>query len=206
MRVGIVLRAAPIEHRRQIGAAAEPGLGRHHEAGVHVHRRHVRIVQMGDQRDARRPEPRVVGGAGNLLAEFGRELAEHGRDSGRRPSRTRGPCIIDITPPPPGRAAVVGAAPRRAHESAGARCRRAARRPAARPPAPRTPRRCRRAVARTRRARAALRVSRWLASIRISGLPFKPRPCGRHYGVECASAVEKNEPALFRHCYGKPCD
>jgi hypothetical protein len=51
-----------------------------------------------------------------------------------------------------------------------------------------------------------LRISRWLASIRISGYPFKPRPRGRHYGEECASAVEKNEPALFRHCCGKPCD
>ena len=49
------------------------------EARVHVHGRHVRIVRMRDQRDARGPEARIVVGAGNLLAEFRRELAVHGR-------------------------------------------------------------------------------------------------------------------------------
>ena len=38
------------------------------------------IAQMGDQRNARRPESRVGVGAGNLLAELGRELAEDGGD------------------------------------------------------------------------------------------------------------------------------
>src|SRR6266851_6603109 len=35
---------------------------------------------MGDERDAARPEPRIVGRPGNLAAEFGGELAEYGRD------------------------------------------------------------------------------------------------------------------------------
>ena len=87
---GSSLRAAAVEHRRQVGAAAEPGLGGDDEARVHVHRRHVRIVHVRDQRDARGPEARIALGAGNFLAEFGRELAVHGRDSARRPSRTPG--------------------------------------------------------------------------------------------------------------------
>ena len=79
-RVGIVLRAARVEYRRQVGAAAEPRLGRHDEARVHVHRRHMRVLRMADQRNAGRPKPRIGVGAGDLLAEFGRELAENGRD------------------------------------------------------------------------------------------------------------------------------
>ena len=68
-------------------------------------------------------------------------------------SNTR-PFIIDMTPPPPGGAGVIAAAPGRAHEPAGGVVRRVgARRSAARPRAPRTPCRCRRAGARTRRAR-----------------------------------------------------
>ena len=117
-RVGVVLQAALIEQRGQIGAAAEPGLGRHHEARVHVHRRHMRVLQMGDQRDAGGPEPRIGFGSGNFLAEFGREFAEHGRD-----------VDADLLEHPAlhhrhhaaaaGRAGVIGAAPRRADESAG---------------------------------------------------------------------------------------
>ena len=79
MRVGIVLRAALVEHRRQIGAAAEPGFAGDDEARVHVHRRHMRILRMRDQRNAGGPEARILGGAGNLLAEFRREFAMHGR-------------------------------------------------------------------------------------------------------------------------------
>ncbi len=55
-RVGIVLRAPSVQQRSEIGAAAEPGLARHHEARVHVHGRHVRIVQVCDERDAGSPE------------------------------------------------------------------------------------------------------------------------------------------------------
>ena len=152
-RVGIVLRAAAVEHRRQVRAAAEPGLGRDDEARVHVHRRHVRIVQVRDQRDARGPEARIVGGAGNFLAEFRRELAVHGRDSARRPSRTRGRASSPSRRRRPARrndrcAATACARSGRLRGRASGAPR------AARPPAPRTPRRCRRAVARTRRARA----------------------------------------------------
>ena len=116
-RVGIVLRAALVQHRRQVGAAAEPGLGRHHETRVHVHGRHVRIVQMRDQRDAGGPEARIVGGAGNILAEFRRELAEHGRDVHAdlfeyAPLHHRHHAAAAVAP------AVVGALPRRANEAA----------------------------------------------------------------------------------------
>ena len=79
-RVGVVLGAPAREHRGQVGAAAEPGLRRHDEARVHVHRRHVRVVHVGDERNAGGEEARIVGGAGNVLAEFRREFAEHGRD------------------------------------------------------------------------------------------------------------------------------
>ena len=79
-RVGIVLGAPAIKHRRQIGAAAEPRFCRDDETRVHMHRRHVRIVHVGDQRNAGGEKTRIVGGAGNVLAEFRGEFAEHGRD------------------------------------------------------------------------------------------------------------------------------
>ena len=116
-RVGIVLRAAAVEHRRQVGAAAEPRLGGDDEARVHVHGRHMRVVHVGDQRNARRPEPRILGGAGNLRAKLRRELAVHG-----------GHVHADLLEHAPlhhrhhaaaaGRAAMIAAAPRRAHETA----------------------------------------------------------------------------------------
>ena len=40
----------------------------------------MRIVQVRDQRNAGGEEARIVGGARNVLAEFRREFAEHGRD------------------------------------------------------------------------------------------------------------------------------
>ena len=78
-RVGIVLGSALVEHRREIGTAAEPGFRSHHMARVHMHCRHMRVLQVGDQRDAGCPEPRIIGRAWDFLAEFGREFAEHGR-------------------------------------------------------------------------------------------------------------------------------
>ncbi len=78
--VGIVLMAPAPEYRRQIGAATEPGFGRHHIARVHVHRRHMRVVHMGDQRNPGSEKPWIFGGAWDLLAEFRREFAEHRRD------------------------------------------------------------------------------------------------------------------------------
>ena len=115
---GILLGAPPVQHRRQVGAAAEPRLGGDDEAGVHVHGRHMRIAQVRDQRNARRPEPGIVGRARNLRAEFGRELAMHG-----------GTVHADLLEQPPahhrhhaaaaGLAGVVGAVPGRAHEAPG---------------------------------------------------------------------------------------
>ena len=78
----------------------------------------MRVVQVRDQRDAGRPEARVVGGARDVFAEFGRELAEHGRDVHAD--------LLEHTSlhhrhhaAAAGRAGVVGALPRRAHEAAG---------------------------------------------------------------------------------------
>jgi hypothetical protein len=51
-RVGIVLGAPAIEHRREVDAAAEPRLGGDDVARVHVDRRNVRVVHVRDQRDA----------------------------------------------------------------------------------------------------------------------------------------------------------
>ena len=117
-RVRIFLGPPPVEHRRQVRAAAEPCFGGDDEAGVHVHRRHVRIAQMRDQRDARGPEPGIVGRARNLRAEFRREFAMHGRA-----------VHADLLEQPPahhrhhaaaaGLAGVVGAVPGRAHEAPG---------------------------------------------------------------------------------------
>ena len=79
-RVGIVLRAAAVEHGREIGAAAEPGRD--------VTTMRVFMCTAGTfgfhgcamQRDAGGPEARILLGAWDLLAEFGREFAMHGRD------------------------------------------------------------------------------------------------------------------------------
>ena len=156
--VGIVLRAAAVEHRREVGAAAEPGLGGDDEARVHVHGRHVRIVRMRDQRNARRPEARIGVGAGDVLAEFRRELAMHGR--AMHADLLEHAAVHHRHHAAAARlAGMVGALPGRALETA----RRAIgqrRRPAATRPRPlRAPRRCRRAGARTRRGRWSLRVS-----------------------------------------------
>ena len=121
------------------------------EARVHVHGRHVRVPGMGDQRNARGPEARVLGGARDLLAEFRRELAEARSRRGRRPSRRRGPCSIAMAPPPPGCAGMVGAGPRLAHETARRVVRHAGEPRAGRPRAPRKLAiSCRPAASRTR--------------------------------------------------------
>src|SRR6185312_2504811 len=49
-------------------------------ARVHMHRRHQRRARMDDERDAARPNARILLGAGNLLPEFRAELAPDGRD------------------------------------------------------------------------------------------------------------------------------
>ena len=116
--IGIVLAAPALQHRGQIGAAAEPGFGRHDVARIHVHGRHVRIVHMRDQRNAGGKKTRVVGGAGNILAEFGGEFAEHGRDVDadffeHAAVHHRHDAAAA------GRAAMVGAAPRGARKAPG---------------------------------------------------------------------------------------
>src|SRR5207249_7898910 len=66
-RVAIVLPAAPLEHGRQVRAAAKPSLSGHHEARVHVGRRYVRILRMGYERNAGSPKARVVFGPWEFL-------------------------------------------------------------------------------------------------------------------------------------------
>jgi len=65
--------------RIEIAAAAEPPLGGDDMAGVHVRGWAVRITQVRDQRNAGRPEARIVARAADLLGELGAELAVHGR-------------------------------------------------------------------------------------------------------------------------------
>ncbi len=106
----------PIQHRRQVGAAAEPPFGGHHHARIHVRGGHMGARRMGDQRHARRPEARVVLGAGDLLAELRRELAMHGGsvDAGLLEHATRDQAHL----PAASAAARIGAGPRLAHEPA----------------------------------------------------------------------------------------
>ena len=54
------LACAAVEHGRQIGAAAEPPFAGDDHARVHVHGRHIGVLRMRDQRDARGPEARVA--------------------------------------------------------------------------------------------------------------------------------------------------
>src|SRR3982750_2614755 len=74
-RVRVILGAAAVEHRSEVGAAAEPPLGGDDEPGVHVHRRDMRIARMNDERDTARPESGVLAGAGDAVAELGRKLS-----------------------------------------------------------------------------------------------------------------------------------
>ena len=80
-------------------------------------------------------------------------------------SNTR-PLSIDMTPPPPGAPAGIGARPGACARNARPLASCAAHSPAIRPRAPRTPRRCRRAAIRTRRGHGSC------------GLPAFRRPCG----------------------------
>ena len=102
--VGIVLGAPPVQHRRQVGAAAEPRLGGDDEARVHMHGRHVRIVQMGDQRNAGGEEARVSAAPGMSLRNSGANSPNTVETWTPTFSNTR-PFIIAMTPPPPACAA-----------------------------------------------------------------------------------------------------
>ena len=77
-RIRIRLCPPAIEHRRQIGTAAEPGLLRHDETRVHMNGRDIRIPRMRDERNASGPEMRIGFGAVDLLGEFRRERTVHG--------------------------------------------------------------------------------------------------------------------------------
>ena len=66
--------------RGQIGTATEPGFAGDDVARVHMRRRDERRAHMGDERDAARPEARILRGARDLVAQLGREFARYGRD------------------------------------------------------------------------------------------------------------------------------
>ena len=77
-RVGVVLHPQAVQHRGEVSAAAEPCLGGHDEAGVHVDSWNEGVPGVDDQRDAGGPEARVFLGPGNLAPELRREFAVHG--------------------------------------------------------------------------------------------------------------------------------
>ena len=114
--IGILLRAPDIEHRRQVGAAAEPLAARHHHAGIHVDGRHMRVLHVGDQRDAARPEPRVLLGAGHLCPELRCELAMNGGDVNPHLFE-HGAAHQAHDATASRRAGMIGALPRRSHEA-----------------------------------------------------------------------------------------
>ena len=146
---------------------------------------------MRDQRNAGGPEARIFGGAGNFLAEFRRELAVHGRamhadfleyaavhhrhDAAAARLRRYGRCAA--------RACARSGRPLRASGA-----------PAAgRPPAPRAPRKCRRASASNQARARALRsaisgslahrasvIARSAACISLPTAGLPQRLAGRH--------------------------
>ncbi len=148
---GVLLGAAAIEHRRQVGAAAEPAL-------VVTTKRvfmctagtcGLCICAISEMPEAQKRG--IVGGARNLRAEFGREFAVHGR--AMHADLLEQPAVHHRHHAAAARlAGMVGAVPGRAHEAAGVAGieRRAVRRPRA----VRSRRRCRRAAPRTSLSRA----------------------------------------------------
>ena len=168
----------------------------HDEARVHVHRRHVRIVQMGDQRDSRGPEARIGFRAGDLLAECRREFAVHRRamdadllehaaraswtSRRRRPGRRCGRSAAMVC----ARSGPASAGPS-GHPSA------------VRPPAPRRPRRCRRAGSRTRHGQRALRASSVAASGRgVKWSAFRSRSRFLRWSIGLFAAPPRQAPWL----------
>ena len=73
---------------------------------------------MRDQRNAGGVKARIVGGARDILAEFRREFAEHRRDMDAD-FLEHAALHHRHDAAAAGRAAVIGAVPRRAHETAG---------------------------------------------------------------------------------------
>ena len=58
------------KHRRQVATAAEPALGCHDQAGIHVSPRHQRRTRMNHHRHAGRPELGIFRRPRNLITEF----------------------------------------------------------------------------------------------------------------------------------------
>jgi hypothetical protein len=89
------------QRRVEIAAAAEPGLARGEEAGVHVHGGHMRIGHVRHQADPGGGEFRVFRiGAIDGAGKFRAERAVHGGDVDPTFSNTL-PFIKPCTPPPP---------------------------------------------------------------------------------------------------------
>ena len=122
-RVGVVGAAARVQHRRQVGAAAEPRLAGDDEARVHVHGRDVRVPRMGDRPTGRRPRSadrrRRRGSAWRTPARRRRRRSRRGRPSSRTGGRAASPSARRR----PARRSV-GAAPRLDDEAARRRARR----------------------------------------------------------------------------------
>ena len=75
-----VLAALVGEKRRQVGAAAEPGLGGGDKAGVHVNGGHARAGHVRDQTDSRRKESGIFLGARHGFGELFRKTSKNCRD------------------------------------------------------------------------------------------------------------------------------
>jgi hypothetical protein len=99
-RIGVGLGAAVVEHRGEVGAAAEPLAGGYHHAGVHVHRRHMRIGRVGDQRNAGGPEPGSSSAPGIWARNSGENSPWTVEVWTPTFSNSR-PFMIDMVPPPP---------------------------------------------------------------------------------------------------------
>uniref|UniRef100_A0A0N4Z401 LigA n=1 Tax=Parastrongyloides trichosuri TaxID=131310 RepID=A0A0N4Z401_PARTI len=77
--VGVVVATVRVQHGRQVAAAAEPGLGRRDQPGVHVHGGHARADGVADQADAGGVEARVFLCPRHLLGVVGGEGSVDGR-------------------------------------------------------------------------------------------------------------------------------
>jgi hypothetical protein len=117
-RIGVGLGAPGIEHGRQIAPATEPPFAGDDKTRVHMRCRHVGIQRMGDERNARRPEARIVVGARDLLAELRREFAVH-RGGVNAGLLEHAPLDDPHDATAAGCATMILAVPRRAYEAAG---------------------------------------------------------------------------------------
>ena len=89
------------DRRIEIGAAAEPAPRGRQEAGVHMHRRHMRVGHVRDQADAGGEKARILLGAGIWLANSSENAPPTVETLTPTFSNTL-PVIWPRTPPPPG--------------------------------------------------------------------------------------------------------